>query len=176
MAAEHLFDHLFIDNPISRAICYTGQLILQMTGLRPKQIIGPQDVMEPVASAWLGNSLEQLLRSPLKMFSLAGLSIASSLIMLGVCKSRLNRLTIVEQRSARQYAEWAIQAHFINSCALALIPMTTHPVMAFTLLVSGTLLFCGSLYSRALTTERPAIVTGAVGVVAIIASWILLVF
>ncbi|SPP77741.1 blast:Transmembrane protein 256 [Drosophila guanche] len=176
MASGNLFDNVFIDNPISRALRYTGALVLLKIGLRSKQIIVPQEMVEPVATALMGSTFEQQLRSPFKMFSLAGLSIASTLIMLGVCKHRLNRLTIVAQKSARRYAEWAIQAHFVNSCALTLIPMTTYPVMTITLLMSGSLLFCGSLYSRALTNERRVMVTGSVGGVAIIASWILLVY
>jgi len=44
--------------------------------------------------------------------------------------------------------------HFVHTLALLAVPMTRRPVLTGTLMISGTALFCGTIYYHALTEER----------------------
>ncbi|KAG7388489.1 hypothetical protein PHYPSEUDO_012275 [Phytophthora pseudosyringae] len=80
-------------------------------------------------------------------------------------------------KDPRLLKNWETAAHYqlIHSVVLLATPMCRRPGLAGGLLMTGTLLFSGSLYAMTLTEEKKLGIITPIGGVALVAGWLALI-
>ncbi|XP_033253442.1 transmembrane protein 256 homolog [Drosophila miranda] len=179
MIDDDIIDAISV-NPVGRAIIYTGATILRILGLRPK-IIVPQEMMVPpvvvheVVTPSLFDYLDLMVAQKFKFELLAGISGALALLMSAVCKNMVRKMNPKDQQQAQEYANCASRLHLTSSFAMMVIPFAHFPAMTGTLMISGTVIFSGSMYYCALTGERRIRSIVIAGGILMVAGWMSLI-
>nr|AAO01111.1 CG4686-PA [Drosophila pseudoobscura] len=174
-------DYITLSNPVSKAVIYSGSAIFRALGLRPKQLVPKEtQTVRPVMTQYMSpgaGSLHNLAGRYYHFVRLAGLGGASAIFMGAYCKYVLKEIkNEKEQLDSQAFADVANRIHFLHSFALMAMPLAHYPIITGSLMTTGTLLFSGCMYYRALTGEKRFQPFATVGGFCLIAAWLTLIF
>uniref|UniRef100_D3TNC7 Putative small membrane protein n=1 Tax=Glossina morsitans morsitans TaxID=37546 RepID=D3TNC7_GLOMM len=164
MTLGEVLHYIVIGNPVSSALINTTSSLLSKGGGKHFRLNNElEKVYIPEMPEKIVSTTKQVLTTSYPMLwrlagrnynfiRLAGLSGASAVI-LGAIGS--HELVLPEKGELRTVFETANRFHFFHSIALLGVPSTKHPVVTGSLMIIGTALFCGALYYRAFTGNKP---------------------
>ncbi|XP_028401552.1 transmembrane protein 256 homolog [Dendronephthya gigantea] len=112
---------------------------------------------------------------PNMFFTFAGVSGALA-IALGAYGSHAKSLNLPENKEFKQSFDSANRYHLLHNVVLLAMPLMKRPTLVGSLFISGQLLFCGSLYTAALTRNKKYGKPAPYGGMLLIAAWISMVF
>ncbi|BFF89130.1 transmembrane protein 256 homolog [Drosophila madeirensis] len=170
-------DYITLSNPVSKAVISSGSAIFRAIGLRPKQLVPKEtQTMRPVMNQFPTGSLHSLAGSHYHFVRLAGLGGASAIFMGAYCKYVLRDIKDPkEQQDSQTLADVANRIHFLHSVAMMAMPLMHYPLLTGSLMTTGTLLFSGCMYYRALTGEKRFQAYATVGGFCLLAAWLTLI-
>ncbi|KAH8248230.1 hypothetical protein KR038_007444 [Drosophila bunnanda] len=177
MSLSDTIDYITLSNPVSKMVISSASALLRTMGLRPKQISGQDSFMpvQPTVHQYVHphGSLYCLAGNHYMFVRLAGLGGASAIFMGAYCKYVLKDIgDPKEQMDSQAFADVANRIHFLHSFALMAMPLAHFPVFTGTLMATGTLLFSGCMYYRALTGEKRLHPYATVGGFCLMAAWL----
>jgi len=141
----------------SETVCtcpVTSQVVsvCQMPNHAPRVI---QQSLQPSYSLHLPNDqllvLEEFVPKGSLFVRIAGLSGVSA-VALGAYGAHTFKAE--EDADRKKVYDTANFYHFLHTLALLAVPLTKRPVLSGTLIITGTTIFCGTIYYHALTDEK----------------------
>ncbi|XP_030373822.1 transmembrane protein 256 [Scaptodrosophila lebanonensis] len=180
MALGDTLDYITLGNPLSRAVISSTSAIFRSFGLRPKTLPPPE--APPIKEAYqqivvAQSSLYTYAGRNYHFVRLAGLSGASAIFMGAYCKYFLKDISDPkEQLESQSFGDVANRIHFLHSFALMAMPLAHYPIFTGVLMATGTVLFSGCMYYRALTGDKKLQHYATIGGFFLIAAWMSLVF
>ncbi|KAH8335468.1 hypothetical protein KR074_002623 [Drosophila pseudoananassae] len=180
MSIADTLDYITLGNPVSKMVISSASTFLRSLGLRPKQVTVQETSMalQNAAQQYVHphGSLHCLAGSHYHFVRLAGIGGASAIFMGAYCKYILKDVSDPkEQLDSQAFADVANRIHFLHSFAMMAMPLAHYPVLTGTLMTSGTLLFSGCMYYRALTGEKRLQPYATIGGFCLMAAWLSLV-
>uniref|UniRef100_A0A1A9X008 DUF423 domain-containing protein n=1 Tax=Glossina brevipalpis TaxID=37001 RepID=A0A1A9X008_9MUSC len=183
MTLGEALHYIVIGNPISSVLINTTSSLLGKGGGKNFKEIEkvcirevPEKIVSTTKQALVAPSYPMLWKLGGRNYNfirLAGLSGASAVI-LGAIGS--HELVLPEKGELRTVFETANRFHFFHSIALLGVPLTKRPAVTGSLMIIGTVLFCGTLYYRAFTGNKPPYPRLApIGGACLIAAWLSLI-
>ncbi|KAH8256418.1 hypothetical protein KR032_006798 [Drosophila birchii] len=179
MSIADTIEYITLTNPVSKMFISSASALLRTMGLRPKQMPDSGLSVQPSVHHYVHphGSLYCLAGCHYNFVRLAGIGGASAIFMGAYCKYVLKDVgDPKEQMDSQAFADVANRIHFLHSFALMAMPLAHFPVLTGTLMVSGTVLFSGCMYYRALTGEKRLQPYATVGGFCLMAAWLTLVF
>ncbi|EDW83360.1 uncharacterized protein Dwil_GK22810 [Drosophila willistoni] len=182
MSIVDTLDYITLGNPVSRLVISSTSALMRTIGLRPKQVpIKDTEIAGlPQQVHHFGNpngpSLYTIAGSHYNFIRLAGIGGASAIFMGAYCKYFLKDINDPkEQLDSQAFADVANRIHFLHSFALMAMPLAHYPVFTGALMTTGTLLFSGCMYYRALTGDKRLQHYATIGGFCLMAAWLSLV-
>ncbi|KAH8369388.1 hypothetical protein KR009_009505 [Drosophila setifemur] len=182
MSVPDTLEYITLGNPVSKMVISSGSAFLRALGLRPKQITVQESstlAMQQAAHkvGHTHGSLHHLAGSHYHFVRLAGIGGASAIFMGAYCKYILKEVSDPkEQIDAQAFADVANRIHFLHSFAMIAMPLAHYPVLTGALMTTGTILFSGCMYYRALTGEKRLQPYATIGGFCLMAAWLTLIF
>ncbi|XP_055853191.1 transmembrane protein 256 homolog isoform X2 [Episyrphus balteatus] len=159
--------YLAFKNPISQAVINTTYSLAKSTSNVVAKTTA--DTAKMVTNAL---PLWRLAGGNYNFVRLAGASGAAAVILGAIGSHRT--LAIQDKGESKAIFETANRFHFFHSIALMAVPLAKRPVLTGSLMATGTLLFSGVLYYRALSGEKTLSRLAPMGGFCLIVAWLTL--
>ncbi|XP_055904475.1 transmembrane protein 256 homolog isoform X2 [Eupeodes corollae] len=161
--------YLVFRNPVSQAVINSTYSLAKTTSNAVAKTTA--DTAKMVSNAL---PLWRLAGKNYNFIRLAGISGASAVILGAIGSHRT--AAVQDKGESKAIFDTANRFHFFHSIALMAVPLARRPLLTGSLMVTGTMLFSGILYYRALSGDKALSRLAPMGGFCLIVAWLTLLF